>query len=279
MVIRCWGARGSIPVCGEEYIKYGGDTTCMEIRSKDNDTIIIDAGSGIRRLGDRLITEKQKSLNILFTHSHMDHIVGFPFFKPLHYKSNHIAIYGCSFAQESIKGILAKAITPPYFPVDLDDYQAEISYRDVCSDSFTIGSIEITPILLSHPNQGYGYKLVEDGKSFIFLTDNELTFQHPGGLTYPDYLSFSKDADLLIHDAEFTKEEYKKTKEWGHSVYEDALRLALDAQVKRFGLFHHNQDRSDADVDEMVAHCRSVIENQGSVLECFAVHQGMEKTL
>ena len=279
MVIRCWGARGSIPVCGEEYIKYGGDTTCMEIRSKDNEIIIIDAGSGIRRLGDRLLAENQKKLSILFTHLHMDHIVGFPFFKPLHYKSVHMEIHGCSFARESIKGILSKAITPPYFPVDLDDYHANISYRDVCSDTFTIGSIDITPILLSHPNRGYGYKFVEDGKSFVFLTDNELTFRHPGGLEYPAYLSFSEGADLLIHDAEFTGEEYKKKKEWGHSVYEDALRLAIEAQVKRFGLFHHNQDRADADIDEMVAHCRSVIKNQKPGMECFAVRQGMEITI
>jgi ribonuclease BN (tRNA processing enzyme) len=251
----------------------------MEIRSTDNEIIIIDAGSGIRRVGDRLLAENRKKLNILFTHLHMDHIVGFPFFKPLHYKSVHMDIYGCSFARESIKGILSKAITPPYFPVDLDDYQAQISYRDVSSDPFSIGSIEITPILLSHPNRGYGYKLVEDGKSFVFLTDNELTFQHPGGCAYPDYLSFCGGADLLIHDAEFTGEEYKKKKGWGHSVYEDALRLALDAGVKRFGLFHHNQDRSDADIDGMVAHCRRVIESRKSGLACFAVHQGMAITM
>jgi ribonuclease BN (tRNA processing enzyme) len=251
----------------------------MEIRSKDNEIIIVDAGSGIRRLGDRLIVENQKNLNLLFTHAHMDHIMGLPFFKPLHYQSKHINIYGCSFARGSLKDILSKAITPPYFPVDLEDYKAKIFFHGVCGDTFAIGSIEVMPILLSHPNRGYGYKFVEDGKSFVFLTDNELTFKHPGGLDYRDYLSFSANADLLIHDAEFTKEEYKKTKEWGHSVYEDALRLALAAQVKRFGLFHHNQDRTDVAIDEMVRDCRSVIEIQKSGLECFAVHQGMEITL
>ena len=113
----------------------------------------------------------------------------------------------------------------------------------------------ITPIALSHPNQGSGYKFEEDGKCFVFLTDNELGFHHEGGLDYQDYLNFSKGADLLIHDAEYTEEEYKKTRGWGHSVYKDALKLALDANVKKLGLFHHNQERFDDAVEAMVDEC------------------------
>ncbi|MFC2155997.1 MBL fold metallo-hydrolase [Acidobacteriota bacterium] len=276
MVIRCWGARGSIPVCGEEYLKYGGNTTCIEIRTRDDDIIIIDAGSGIRKLGEQLLIEKRQTLNILFTHSHMDHILGFPFFKPLYFKGKHINVYGCSFPGDSIKEILSTAMSSPFFPVSLDDFKAEISYYGVCGDIFSIGPVEITPILLSHPNRGFGYKFVEDGQSFVFLTDNELTYRHSGGLEYGDYLSFSAKADLLIHDAEFTEEEYKRTKKWGHSVYKVALKLALEAGVKSFGLFHHNQDRTDAALDNMVRDCRDIIKDRNSELDCFAVHQGME---
>jgi ribonuclease BN (tRNA processing enzyme) len=130
--------------------------------------------------------------------------------------------------------------------------------------------------LLSHPNQGIGYKFVEDRKSFVFLTDNELTYKHPGGLDFQDYLKFASGADLLMHDSEYTKDEYKRTKRWGHSVYNDALHLAMEAGVKQFGLFHHNQDRPDTAVDEIVKDCRNIIRDNKSRLECFAARQGME---
>lgn len=136
--------------------------------------------------------------------------------------------------------------------------------------------MSITPIPLSHPNQGVGYKFTEEGKSFVFLTDNELTFKHPGGADFQDYRDFSAGADLLVHDAEFTEEDYKKTKTWGHSVYRDALRLALEARVGKFGLFHHNQERSDKGIDEIVSDCRKIVSSRNEKLECFAIHQGME---
>jgi phosphoribosyl 1,2-cyclic phosphodiesterase len=164
----------------------------------------------------------------------------------------------------------------PNFPVKFEDVACEISYHGACEDSFSIGSMIVTPIFLNHPNRGIGYKLVEDDRSFVFLTDNELTFKHPGGLDYQDYLSFSFEADLLIHDSHFTEEEYKATKTWGHSVYSDALKLALEAKVKRFGLFHHHPDRTDTALDEIVQNCHHIIEDNKADLECFAVYEGME---
>ena len=128
-------------------------------------------------------------------------------------------------------------------------------------------------------DRGIGYKFTEGEKSFVFLTDNELAFKHPGGLDYKDYLDFVTETDLLIHDAEFTAEEYKKTKTWGHSVYTDALKLALEAKVKRFGLFHHNQERTDDAVDKIVDHCRNIVKDNNTALDCFAVTEGMEINL
>jgi phosphoribosyl 1,2-cyclic phosphodiesterase len=276
MIIRCWGARGSIPVSGEEYIKYGGDTTCLEIRTKDDEIIVIDAGSGIRRLGHRLISEKRFNYTMIFTHAHWDHIMGFPFFNPIYFKKTRITMFGCPFAQTSIKHMISKIMAPPNFPVDFEKIRADIDYHESCSRQFSIKSMTITPIPLNHPNQGLGYKFVEDGKSFVFLTDNELTFEHSGGTDFQEYRDFAAYSDLLIHDAEYTEEEYKKTKTWGHSVYKDALRLALEAKVKKFGLFHHNQERSDKGIDNLVENCREIIENNHAELECFALHQGME---
>jgi ribonuclease BN (tRNA processing enzyme) len=167
----------------------------------------------------------------------------------------------------------------PYFPVDFSQLQAEITSHGVCEEMFAIGPVHITPIQLNHPNQGMGYKFTEDGKSFVFLTDNELTLRHAGGGEYQDYVRFAAGADLLIHDAEYTEAQYKMTKGWGHSVYTDALRLAMEAKVKQFGLFHHNQERSDAELDQMVDDCRRIVERDDRQTQCFAARAGMEISL
>lgn len=280
MLIRCWGARGSIPVSGKEYIKCGGDTTCMEIRTKNDNIIIIDTGSGIRRLGNSLVKEGKKDLNIIFTHAHWDHILGFPFFKPLYIKGTQINMLGSPVAQESIKQIISKTMQAPNFPVRFEDMKAEISYIGTCPDWFKINGLSIASIHLSHPNQGLGYKFTEDSKSFVFITDNELTHTHPGGLKFEDYIEFARGADLLIHDSEYLPEEYAKfTKTWGHSVYLDSLTLALKAGAKRFGLFHHNQERTDEQIDMMVLDCKRIIKEKGSDMECFAVAKDMEITV
>jgi phosphoribosyl 1,2-cyclic phosphodiesterase len=276
MIIRCWGARGSIPVSGREYLKYGGDTTCIEIRTKNDEIIIIDAGSGIRILGNRLLSEKRYYYTLLFTHAHWDHLMGFPFFKPIYVRDASIDLVGCPFVQDTIKRMISKIMQPPNFPVNFDDIRAKTSYYESCEGYNNLKSMTIASIALSHPNQGMGYKFMEDGKSFVFLTDNELMFKHPGGLDYPDYVDFCLNADLLIHDAEFKKEEYKKKRTWGHSVYTDALQLALDAKAKTFGLFHHNQERTDQAIDSMLDDCQKITNEANSPLECFALYQGME---
>ena len=279
MIIRCWGARGSIPVSGSEYLKYGGDTTCIEISTKGGETIVVDAGSGIRKLGLKLFDAKKKTINMVFTHAHWDHLLGFPFFKPVYVRESTINLFGCPFAQASIRNLLSNTMTPPYFPVRLEDLAAEFVYHGACTAPFDIGPVHVIPILLSHPNQGIGYKFIEDNKSFVFLTDNELTFKHPGGLEFREYADFSANADLLIHDAEYTRDEYRSTRGWGHSVYEDALALAMDAHVRHFGLFHHNQERTDSAVDEIVAKCTQRVEEQKQTLTCRAISAGTEIVL
>ena len=127
MIVRCWGARGSIPVSGREYLKYGGDTTCLEIRTDEDGIIIIDAGTGIRRLGNRLLEEGRFQYTMIFTHSHCDHILGFPFFKPIYRKETSIRMFGCPFTQDSIKKMISRVMTAPNFQVDFKDVQAEIS--------------------------------------------------------------------------------------------------------------------------------------------------------
>ena len=182
MIIKIWGSRGSIPVSGKEYLKYGGDTTCLEIRTKSGDIIIVDAGTGIRRLGNQLAEEKCRDLNFIFTHAHWDHLMGFPFFKPLYCKSTRILLHRCPYHSKFVETILSKLMAPPNFPVKYADITAQLSYPDACPMAFEIGSVSVVPVALSHPNGGSGYKFIEDGRCFVFLTDNELGYIHPGGL-------------------------------------------------------------------------------------------------
>ena len=279
MIINIWGSRGSIPVSGKNYIKYGGDTTCIEITTKNNVTIIIDAGTGIRKLGNKLIEENKHRFHMIFTHAHWDHLLGFPSFKPIYRKNTTIDMYGCPFAWDSIKDLIANTMTHPYFPIEYDEISAKISYSKLCKNEIQIDSLSIIPIFLSHPNNGIGFKFIEDNKTFVFLTDNELSFLHAGGLEFEDYRKFCQGADFLIHDAEFTEDEYVGTRTWGHSIYTDALRLAVESGVKEFALFHHNQDRTDKEIDKIVDHCKEVIAKEKSSMKCFAAASGMEITL
>jgi phosphoribosyl 1,2-cyclic phosphodiesterase len=279
MFIRCWGARGSIPVSGKKYIKYGGDTTCLEIRSQSGDIIIVDAGTGIRRLGNHLIKEGEYRYNFLLTHGHWDHLMGFPFFKPLFLEHPEIIMQRGPFYKKFMESMFSKVMAPPNFPVRYSDLKAKISYKEGHPEKFEIGSVTVVPIQISHPNTGKGYKFIEDGKTFVFLTDNELGFVHPGGLPGKNYLPYCKSADLLIHDAEYTPQEYKLLMEWGHSSYLDVLELAFKAGVKKLGLFHHNQERTDSEVDEIVQACHRIIEESGYPLECFAVGADMSFNL
>jgi phosphoribosyl 1,2-cyclic phosphodiesterase len=276
MLIKCWGSRGSIPVSGPEYSKYGGDTTCIEIQTKSGDRIIVDAGTGVRRLGNQLVQENNNVYHFLFTHSHWDHLIGFPFFQPLYLPESKIKIYRCPFPGNFIEVIVSKMMGPPHFPVRYSDLKAEIQYFEACPSDFQIGSVTVVPIPLSHPNSGCGYKFIEDGKSFVFLTDNELGYIHPGGLKASDYAVLSSGADILFHDAEYTAEEYTTSIEWGHSTFEDAMEMALRAEVKQLGFFHLNRERSDSEMDQIVDRCSRTLAEKNAGLKCFGVGIGME---
>ncbi len=262
---------------GRTYDVYGGDTTCVEVRSASDGVVVVDAGSGIRRLGNRIMAEGRDALTMFFTHSHWDHILGFPFFKPIYSPKLHIDIYGCPMAQGNMEKLLARTMSAPYFPVPYSGLNAAITHKGVCMDELLVDGLRVTSIPLSHPNMGLGYRFEENGKSFVFLTDNEFAFPHRGGRSFDEYVAFAKGADLLFHDAEYTLADYEHTRGWGHSLYTDALELALAAGVARFGLFHHNQDRADEGVDAMLAHCRRIAEERGRLdMEIFGATQDTE---
>jgi len=183
------------------------------------------------------------------------------------------------FAQGDMKKLLAKSMSAPYFPFRFDDLRSKIMYSPECKESYEIDSVTITPINLSHPNMGSGFKFVEHGKTFVFLTDNELGYMHRGGRSPDAYAGFSKGADILIHDAEYTPEQYEETRSWGHSTYTDALNLAINAEVRQFGLLHHNQDRTDDEQDKIVTDCRNLLKSRKIDMDCFALTQETELIL
>lgn len=273
MRVRCWGARGSIPVSGPEYVRYGGDTTCIEIRSRNDALLVIDAGTGIRRLGCQLVEEGRLDLTLLFTHTHWDHVLGLPFFKLLYNPKARINLYGSPGLQGNIAKLLTWVMAPPLFPVPFTALPSELTGYTWHGETLQVDSLKVSRIALSHPNLGAGYRVEEDGRSFVFLTDNELSQHHRGGRSFEEYAAFCKGADLLVHDAEYTPEEYPARRGWGHSHFEAVAQLARAAGVKTLGLSHHNQERTDDGVDELVRRCREALSGSGPAPECLALTQ------
>lgn len=279
MYIKFWGARGAIPVSGPEFLKYGGDTTCVELRSQKGDIVIIDAGTGIRRLGYKLENEYTREINWLFTHSHLDHVIGFPFFRPLYYPKYRINFYAYQKIQGNILQQMSHLMQPPQFPITPDNLRADLKYREVTQNGLRLNSFLIEAISLSHPNNSLGFKFREGYKTLVFITDNELGYTHKGSVSMQEYIDFCADADILIHDAECTDAEYQKTYTWGHSTFQQALNLALQANVRQLGFFHHNWNRTDLDLDNNVENCNKYLSERHEDLTCFAVRQEQDMYL
>lgn len=283
MTIRIWGCRGSLTAPGKETLRYGGETTCVEIRSENGKCTIVDAGSGIRRLGLSMMKENPAShINLLVTHSHWDHLLGFPFFTPAYNPNYSITVCGGPVPQQLLWKYLTRAMEAPYFPLEFGALKAKFNVGCHCDKLHCDhilpaddSSLECHSIPLNHPNGGYGFRFVNHGKTFVFLTDNEIRHHHEGGLPRKVYVDECHGADLLFHDAQYTEEEYATTRGWGHSTFTDAVDLALEAGVKRLGLFHHDPNRTDDELDRIVDECRERIQKAGSTLECFGCAEGM----
>ncbi|PKN62177.1 MAG: MBL fold metallo-hydrolase [Deltaproteobacteria bacterium HGW-Deltaproteobacteria-15] len=279
MKIRTWGCRGSIATPGLTTLRYGGNSTCVEIRPSTGQTIIIDAGSGLRNLGSLLIQEKETApIRFFFTHSHWDHLVGFPFFRPAYLEQFSIGLCSGPHAEDTMLKSLNHQMTSPFFPVDFRFLKAKFEFR--CErehgeyGNCRCHGLEISQMPLNHPDGGYGYKFMENGKTFVFLPDNELGFRHEGGLSHEQYVEFCRGADLLFHDAQYTDQEYMRARGWGHSTFGEAVDLALEARVKCLVLFHHDPDRTDEDLDRQVQWCRERIRMAGSAVQCYAAKEG-----
>ena len=264
MRIKFWGTRGSIPVPGKDTTIYGGNTTCLEITLHSGRTIVIDAGTGIRLLGDELLS-KSNSVDILLllTHIHWDHIYGFPFFQPIYSTSTKICVDGHNNCMKGLSHAFDNKMGDGFFPITFNDLKADIRHLgQIERGPLEIDDVIIDPIPLCHPQRGYGFRFREGDKTLIFITDNELGGEVEEKTGFEEYVRFCEGADLLIHDAQYTPEEIDQRKGWGHSDYKAAFKLAYQAGVKHLILFHHAPPRTDPEVKAIKMLCQDLADKR-----------------
>ena len=267
--VKFWGVRGSTPTPQLDNLRYGGNTSCVELRLADNQSIIFDAGSGLRNLGTKLVKEANGSkldLKVFLTHFHWDHIQGIPFFAPLFQSGNRVTFH--SHCNGSLEDILQGQMARPYFPIDLAAVAATREYVELDSHETAIAGVVVRPFLLNHPQGAVGYR-IETGKTVIvYATD--LEHGHP--LLDSILRENVSGADLLIYDAQYTPDEYEKFRGWGHSTWLEATRLARATGVRQLLLFHHDPSHDDAFLDQMGDAARQAFEavapaREGSIVE------------
>ncbi len=253
--LRCWGTRGSIPSPGSHTVRYGGNTTCVEVC--DGDTrLIFDAGSGIRPLGQNVFESGPNRIHIFLTHFHWDHIQGFPFFQPLYDAEDTIHVVGPKQKDIDVQNLFAGQMGPIYFPVPFSVVAATMNFEHLNSGSYDIGDFTLDVMRVRHPSFVTGYRIRLRNTVVCFIPDNELE-----GEVYPEVgpdfrsrlVDFVGDADLLIHDSMYTDEEYPDRKGWGHSTFGQSISLAKEAGVKQLCFFHHDPSRTDDELDAIVA--------------------------
>ena len=281
MKVKFWGTRGSIAVPGRDTIVYGGNTTCLEITLEGGRKVIVDAGTGIRPLGRQLCDmEEDVDIHLLITHIHWDHVLGFPFFDPVYDSTSKIAIDGSPACIKGLKIPFENRMGDGFWPIKFDDLKAQIRYLDSLSHGpLRIDNAVIDTIPLQHPQGGVGFRFRDGEKTLVFLTDNELREDAWSGRNPNDYVRFCKDADILIHDAQYTPEEWKIRKGWGHTDYVTTLRMAIEANVQRLLLFHHDPSRKDPDLSAIETHCNDLAREMNVDMVIDAAREGSELTI
>lgn len=255
MEVRFWGVRGSIPTPEADRLRYGGNTTCLEIGAPDpREPVIIDCGSGIRGLGDELLNRSVRRIHILLSHYHWDHIQGLPSFAPLFQPEVEIVFYTARTAEEA-HALLSAQMADPYFPVLFGEVGSQIEYRQIeCGKAFAIDALMVEPVLLCHPQGAVGFRLESEGHVLVHASDHEAGIEEiDAGL-----VRAARGANLLVMDAQYTPGEYESKIGWGHSSYAHATDAAQAARVQQLLLFHHDPIHDDAFLDQMQAEAQKL---------------------
>ena len=295
--IKFWGVRGSIPTPGSATVVYGGNTSCVEVRA-DGEIIILDAGSGLRPLGLALVNEfENRPINatLLISHTHWDHIQGFPFFVPAYNPHNNLRICGFEGSSEGLQTTLSSQMESPYFPLSMRQMPGHISVEELQDLNFNIGKVRVNAAFANHPGICVGYRLFTSCGSVVYLPDNEPYSRLRGSpdsmaatsaesMTYArkqdeKMIEFIKGADVLIIDSQYDDDEYKGHVGWGHGCLDDVVTLALVAGVKQLFLFHHDPGHDDAQISRMVNWARNLVAMHGESLVVEAAREGLEVVL
>ncbi len=307
MKVRFWGVRGSIPVPGPQTNRYGGNTSCVEVLPRRGDPIIIDAGTGIRRLGQELMKracgEGKGTAHLLISHTHWDHIQGLPFFHPLYKGGNDIKMYARQRDDTHLKAVFASQTEHLYFPVPLATLKANVEFRELVEGQrFDIDGAHISCTRLNHPWIAMAYRVDVDGASVVYASDTapftDILLEHefiakppePGAPLTPEdkrklddmragLIELSRGCDLLIYDTQFTPDEYRVRPHWGHSTPDDALSIARAAKVGTLCLYHHAPARTDDAQDVILNDCRRVVAEAGDGFDVIAAYEGLEVEL
>ena len=253
MRITIWGSRGSLASAGPETIRYGGNTACVQIDCSDGSVVVLDAGTGMRRAGLNLAGDG-RAIHVLLTHLHMDHIQGLGFFRPLFEPDREIHIWGPPSTTQDLRARLTKYLSPPLFPVRIRDLASQLELHDVLVEPWAVGGFTITCAGIVHPGPTVGYRIEADGARVAYMPDHEPVLAGP--LTDPVWLSgqvLARGVDVLLHDGQYTDEEYPKRIGWGHSAISHAVQLADLVEARDLLLIHHDPDHSDDQIDELVA--------------------------
>lgn len=291
--VKFWGVRGSIATPGRSTVFYGGNTSCVEVRA-DGEILVLDAGTGIRPLGLSLAEEfgeQPLALTLLLTHTHWDHIQGFPFFVPAYHPRNCVRILGYEGARQGLAATLGTQMESPYFPIGLNDVPAHLHIEELRDLEFNVGPIRIQAQFVNHPGICVGYRLNTSAGAIVFIPDNE-PFQRmraqPGcdekSVRYAEeqdqkLVDFIRGAEVLIIDAQYERQEYESHVGWGHACVDDVVELAGRAEVKQLYLFHHDPTHDDERVSRMLAHARLVGSRLGVRTLVEAAREGLEVEL
>ena len=266
----CWGTRGSIPTPGAGTLRYGGNTSCLEVRA-DGRRYVFDAGTGIRALGRA--ADGPAEAELFLTHFHWDHVQGFPFWGALYDAGSRVRVHGPPQDGAGAASLVTGLMAPSYFPVQVEALAARVEFADVDDRPWTDGTAQVTAARVCHPGFTCGYRLDGGGASLAYVPDNELG--RADAALRRRIVDLVAGVDLLIHDAMCRDDEYSRYRGWGHSSVGDAVRLAEDAGVRRLLLFHHSPERSDDEVDDIVGALRERLAERGSALRVDAAAEGV----
>jgi phosphoribosyl 1,2-cyclic phosphodiesterase len=276
--VRFWGTRGSIATPGPRTVRYGGNTSCTEVRCGEH-ILIFDAGTGIRELGDSLLSEFRTQpirVHLFIGHTHWDHIQGFPFFVPAYVAGNEISLYSVRGAGKPLEKIFGGQMDSDYFPVVLSDMKARLNFFEL-NGPVKIGPIQVCHEYLNHPGIAIGFRVGDGRKSLVYLSDHEpfwrMYGQEAGAREDRRIVEFVRGADFFICEAQYSDEEYAGKKGWGHGTFDDAIAIAAQAQVRRLVLFHHDPSHDDDYMDRVHERCLEKIKESGYDFECLVARE------